>query len=218
MDSSSASHISLSRIQYPVTTLGPGRRVGVWFQGCSIRCPGCISMDTWGESLPNDGVLPSAITECVAGFSPDGIDGITVSGGEPFDQPKGLVALLMELRADPRLDDADILVYSGYTLSYLLRRHLRILESVDALITGPYVRSRPTVLPWRGSANQRLSLLTERARIRYQPSDAEVPSLQVAVEDGNLWITGIPRREDIHRLEAALGTRGVQLGDVSWRS
>ncbi|WP_461325238.1 4Fe-4S cluster-binding domain-containing protein [Bradyrhizobium diazoefficiens] len=41
--------ISVSRIHFPVTTLGPGRRLGIWFQGCSIRCPGCISMDTWME-------------------------------------------------------------------------------------------------------------------------------------------------------------------------
>ena len=39
--------ISLSRLHFPVTTLGPGRRIGIWFQGCSIRCPGCISADTW---------------------------------------------------------------------------------------------------------------------------------------------------------------------------
>lgn len=37
----------LSRLHFPVTTLGPGRRIGVWFQGCSIRCAGCISRDTW---------------------------------------------------------------------------------------------------------------------------------------------------------------------------
>ena len=40
--------LSLSRVHFPVTTLGPGRRLGIWFQGCSIRCPGCISADTWG--------------------------------------------------------------------------------------------------------------------------------------------------------------------------
>ena len=38
----------LSRIHFPVTTLGPGRRIGIWFQGCSIRCKGCVSADTWG--------------------------------------------------------------------------------------------------------------------------------------------------------------------------
>ncbi|HAU1321526.1 TPA: radical SAM protein, partial [Legionella pneumophila] len=39
--------IYISRVHFPVTTLGPGHRIGIWFQGCSIRCPGCISTDTW---------------------------------------------------------------------------------------------------------------------------------------------------------------------------
>ena len=39
--------IAISRVHFPVTTLGPRRRLGIWMQGCSIRCPGCISADTW---------------------------------------------------------------------------------------------------------------------------------------------------------------------------
>ena len=50
-------NISLSRVHFPVTTLGPGQRLGLWFQGCSIRCAGCISADTWG---PGKHPLPLA--------------------------------------------------------------------------------------------------------------------------------------------------------------
>lgn len=44
--------IAINKIHFPVSTLGFGQRLGIWFQGCSIRCPGCISRDTWegGES------------------------------------------------------------------------------------------------------------------------------------------------------------------------
>ena len=44
--------LALSRALFPVTTLGPGRRLGIWFQGCSIRCRGCISVDTWPPGEP----------------------------------------------------------------------------------------------------------------------------------------------------------------------
>ena len=38
--------LALSRMHFPVTTLGPGNRIGIWVQGCTIRCPGCVSADT----------------------------------------------------------------------------------------------------------------------------------------------------------------------------
>lgn len=100
--------VNLSRIHFPVTTLGPGRRIGIWFQGCSIRCPGCISMDTWTH-----GRGTTTIAEVVDAISPwlSTADGITVSGGEPFDQREALFELLARLRA---LTAADILVFTGY--------------------------------------------------------------------------------------------------------
>ena len=42
--------VAISRLHFPVTTLGPGRRLGIWFQGCSIQCRGCISIDTWDKT------------------------------------------------------------------------------------------------------------------------------------------------------------------------
>jgi anaerobic ribonucleoside-triphosphate reductase activating protein len=70
-------------MHFPVTTLGPGRRVGVWLQGCSIRCQGCISVDTW---IKDRGI--TTVDEVVTALQLwlSRADGITVSGGEPFDQ------------------------------------------------------------------------------------------------------------------------------------
>jgi anaerobic ribonucleoside-triphosphate reductase activating protein len=42
--------IGLNRVHFPVTALGPGRRIGIWLQGCLIRCPGCMSLDTWAPA------------------------------------------------------------------------------------------------------------------------------------------------------------------------
>ena len=73
---------AVSRLHFPVTTLGPGRRVGLWLQGCSIRCPGCISLDTWD---PRVGLVPIAdLLERIDQLAWEA-DGLTVSGGEPFD-------------------------------------------------------------------------------------------------------------------------------------
>lgn len=99
----------LSRIHYPVTTLGPGNRIGIWFQGCSIRCPGCVSVDTWATGkggVPIDDVISTISTWFHEA------NGITISGGEPFDQKEALKTLLSKIREHT---DVDILIYSGYS-------------------------------------------------------------------------------------------------------
>src|SRR6185503_5851184 len=70
----------LSRLHYPLTELGPGRRAGVWFQGCTIRCPGCMSVDTWPRR-PERAVPVAEVLGWLAGLGP--VDGVTISGGEP---------------------------------------------------------------------------------------------------------------------------------------
>src|SRR5690606_36357446 len=100
--------VNISRVHFPVTTLGPGRRLGIWFQGCSIRCPGCISADTWDGSAGAT-ALAALLTEADAWVSQ--ADGITISGGEPFDQPDALFEFLNHLKLER---NQDVLVYSGY--------------------------------------------------------------------------------------------------------
>jgi anaerobic ribonucleoside-triphosphate reductase activating protein len=216
MDSVIDFPVAISRIHFPVTTLGPGRRAGIWFQGCSIQCSGCVSRDTWTAGV---GTSVREVVIEVARFKDAGLTGITISGGEPFDQPLGLDFLLTALQQSVELYDLDVFVYSGYTLSTLRRQHPAILGKIDALMSGPYVDSRPTELPWRGSGNQVLSLLTERGRARYTMAlSSEPPSreLQVSVHGGAVWITGIPRRGDLERLRSGLSQQGIELKEASW--
>jgi len=105
----------LSRLHFPVTTLGYGRRVGVWFQGCSVRCPGCISHDTW--AFGQGETTLDSVCASIAPWLPQA-DGVTISGGEPFDQPAALKGLLRWLR--PRVA-GDILVFSGHPWEHLAR-------------------------------------------------------------------------------------------------
>jgi anaerobic ribonucleoside-triphosphate reductase activating protein len=210
----SAQSVNISRLHFPVTTLGPGRRVGIWFQGCSIRCQGCLSMDTWS---PGEGVPVRDVVERIAGLADSlGVDGITISGGEPFDQPQALEALLTGIGQSVALERADVLVYSGYTLSVIKRRHARLLALADALMTGPFVASRPTNLAWRGSSNQVLTCLSERARKRFTNPEP-CRRVQVSVDGGKVWMIGIPAQGDLERLESSAAERGVELEAVSWR-
>ncbi|WP_339482142.1 MULTISPECIES: 4Fe-4S single cluster domain-containing protein [unclassified Pseudomonas] len=202
--------LSLSRMHFPVTTLGPGRRIGIWFQGCSIRCPGCISADTWGP-----GHRRLSLEQLLEQITPwlHEADGITISGGEPFDQFDALRSLLEGLRG---LSELDILVYSGYSLEQLDEPLLQTKGLIDALISDPYVEALSQTKALRGSDNQRLSLLTPlgRARLgRYErllePADKALDLM--FDESGSVWMAGIPRRDDLLRLRDLLHEQGHHL-------
>jgi anaerobic ribonucleoside-triphosphate reductase activating protein len=214
--------IALNKAHYPVTVLGPGQRIGLWLQGCSIRCPHCVSKDTWDRDPGRELAVADLLAWCRQ-VAPAGPDGVTISGGEPFDQPKALVALLRGLDEWRRGlgSDFDILCYSGYPLTTLRRKHGAILARLDALIPEPYVDGLPLAHRWRGSANQPLLPLTPRGEARYDPY-REAPAtegkrMQVASEGGRLWFIGIPHRGDMAALEALCRQRGLSMDAVSWR-
>lgn len=202
--------LSLSRVHFPVTTLGPGRRLGIWFQGCSIRCPGCISADTWGP-----GHLRLSTAELLEQITPwlHEAEGITISGGEPFDQFDALLRLLQGLR---RLSKADILVYSGYPLEKLDEQLRQANGLIDALISDPYDEALSQSMALRGSDNQRLSLLTSIGRTRLGDYDRPLEPADKALdlmfdETGSVWMAGIPRRGDLLRLRDLLQDQGHHL-------
>lgn len=215
--------IRLNRAHFPVTVLGPGRRIGLWLQGCHIRCPGCISRDTWEPDPAREIELDFVLAWCRR-VAPEGCDGITISGGEPFEQPEALKALLDGLAAWRReiAHLFDILCYSGFPLGRIEREHADILTRLDAIIPDPYVDRLPLGKLWRGSANQPLVALSPLGCERYAAFlEAEADgkgTFQVSVDAGSVLYIGIPGRGDMVRLEAAARKRGVLLGGVSWRA
>jgi anaerobic ribonucleoside-triphosphate reductase activating protein len=216
--------IRLNRAHYPVTALGPGRRVGLWLQGCHVGCPGCASRDTWAPDPAREIEIDRVLAWCRA-VAPGGCDGVTISGGEPFEQHAALVVLLRGLDIWRREFDrpADILCYSGLPFRRLQREHADILARLDAVIPEPYVDRLPRGKLWRGSANQPLVLLSPLGRERYAAAYVEAEpggkgAFQLSVEDGTVLCIGIPDRGDMTELESAAQRRGVELRDVSWRA
>lgn len=202
--------ISVSRVHFPVTTLGPGRRIGIWFQGCSIRCPGCISMDTWAEGRGN-----TTVEEVANSIFPwiSAADGITISGGEPFDQPDALFELTARIRSK---SDADILVFTGYPWTIVGDMVASSGAPIDALVTGPFVVEENQTLALRGSDNQELRFVTERGRAKFASferlADERDRSINVMFDDnGDVWFAGIPARNDFRRLQESLERNGSRL-------
>jgi len=215
--------ININKAHFPVTVLGPGRRIGIWVQGCKIACPGCISQDTW-DSRTNRRMNVSELLAWCRTVSDEEFDGITLSGGEPFDQPAALSALLDGLIAwrTETGSNFDILCYSGYPLKTLRQKHDAIVNRLDALIPEPYLEQHSASKIWRGSDNQTLQLLTERARSRYAGClDTAAPpekNLQLMLDGERVWTIGIPQRGDMQKLEAACLEQGLIFRQPSWRA
>jgi anaerobic ribonucleoside-triphosphate reductase activating protein len=137
-------------------------------------------------------------------------EGITISGGEPFDQPQALKALLQNLRD---ISQADILVYTGYALEDVAGWFENASHLIDALISDPYVEHAPQTLALRGSDNQRLHFLTDLGRAKFTPYDRFLchadRHLDVMFDaDGSVWFAGIPMKEDFRRLRETLTHNG----------
>ena len=165
-------------------------------------------MDTWAP-----GTASTSVSELLTLLGPtlDKADGITVTGGEPFDQPEALEELLRGIRTRT---GADVLVYSGYPFE-ALEPSLRAMEGlVDGLISDPFERETPQTLALRGSDNQRLRLLTplgwERFATFERPLGPEDHALDAVFDDGTgeVFFVGIPRRGDMRRLTTLLAANG----------
>ena len=211
-----SSELGLSRVHFPITALGPGRRIGVWFQGCSIRCPGCMSRDTWGAARETIGV--AALLDAITPWVGDA-NGATISGGEPFDQPAALLELLQGLRA---AGNVPVLVYSGFPYERLQERHPRALSLIDVLISEPFDAPQAVSAPLLGSANQRITCLTERGIALWQRAEADWRGRGsrldlIADPDGSVWLAGVPGPGDLDRLGLRLGAAGIRANTSAGR-
>lgn len=138
---------------------GPGNRFVLWFQGCSLRCPGCFNEGTHSNAprmLASHENVGAAIQ-----MVSDRIEGVTISGGEPMEQPHGLLALLRDVRRRTRLS---AVVYSGYTYEEITRSTMGpdILDHVDILISGRFYSHLVAPHGLVGSSNQEIRLLSAR--------------------------------------------------------
>lgn len=213
--------LAVNRMHYPVKVLGHGVRAGVWVQGCDLACAGCMARDTW-ERRPDAEVDVGAVLAWIRRL-PGPLDGVTVSGGEPFQQPTALAELLSGLREFGATAGSapDLLVFSGYAWPRLRDGvpYRRALALCDAVVAGPYVERRNNGTPLRGSDNQQIVTLTELGRERYGGQAlAGHPGRRVQVmTDGTaLRVIGIPDREALARWRTAAEAGGVTWGGATW--
>lgn len=135
---------------------GEGIRTVIWTQGCPHHCLGCHNPETHDF---NSGALVDLEEIYSIIDSLEGQDGITLSGGDPFTQPKAC----SEIAKYAKKKGLNVWCYTGYEYERLIELSktnkdiLDLLKEVDVLVDGRFVLSKKTFSAiFRGSSNQRI--------------------------------------------------------------
>ncbi len=152
---------------YPDTIAdGEGIRYSFYLAGCRHACPQCHNPQSWNPvlgQLLTDQLLEKHIQRILKDTL---LAGITLTGGDPFYNPLGLLSLLRTLKERTQMN---IWCYTGYTIEKLasIPEFLAPLEYIDVLVDGPFIQairdedirleaSGGVELRFRGSSNQRI--------------------------------------------------------------
>ena len=136
---------------------GPGKRFGLWTQGCPIRCEHCCNPEYFKVGGGTKVSVPALFAKIVQAQKTHNIEGISVLGGEPMVQAESLAELFWLIKTFTNLT---IMVYSGYVMRDIQDKEA--LKYVDLLVDGPYDHAQPdTTRRWVGSKNQHQHFLTD---------------------------------------------------------
>ncbi len=204
--------LSVHRIKDHSKVLGPGLRCVVWFQGCLLDCPGCIAYEM---NRSDDASEYSAEELSDRVLAVADIEGITLSGGDPLDQPHdALLKFVQTIKAESSLS---VMCYTGRTMNELLEKKDstidNLVEMFDLLIDGRYEQNRNNGATWRGSSNQRIWYLSDRyLHLQEVIENQTQREIEIEVGAGNeLTIAGIPPKGFMQNLRKNLASRGMQL-------
>ena len=170
---------------------GPGDRFVIWTQGCRKMCKNCYNPETWSH-YRNNLIDIDLLVEEIKNSS---TTGVTISGGDPFEQPEELFYLLREIK---QLDLSDgVIVFSGYTIDEIrVREELRkSLDYIDVLIDGLYIEEKRITNGLAGSSNQEFHFLSDKISRDSINIDQEV---EIHSLGDLIQITGFPLIDKIN--------------------
>lgn len=164
---------------------GPGERFTIWSQGCALACPGCFNPET---HTPAGGAARTVGDLLDAAVAEPGIEGVTLTGGEPLEQPAAVGAFCALLRDR---GDLGVIVLTGFTRAEIEGDPARsaAVEHADLVVAGRYNPRLSAAKGLRGSTNKTYWDRTGR----YDPAElGGVPDLEVHIgDDGMVTVTGM---------------------------
>jgi anaerobic ribonucleoside-triphosphate reductase activating protein len=166
---------------------GPGLRYTIWSQGCTLACPGCFNPGTHQAGGPEQQRLTGELA--AAALAEPGIEGVTLTGGEPLEQPAAIAAFCGQIKAR---SDLGVIILTGFSRGEVEADAGRsaAVAAADMVIAGRYNARRHLGTGLRGSDNKVYWARTDR----YRPEDfAAVPDVEITVAPGGMiTMTGLP--------------------------
>lgn len=163
---------------------GPGARCCLWVQGCSLGCPGCFN--------PESHEFKDGLIDVSTAFSwiedAGDIEGLTISGGEPLQQPDAIITLLELVRTRTKLSTV---LFTGFTYEEVETMPIfsKLSTYVDVLVAGRYLKksSIPTAF------SQLESKTFQYFSNRYNAADFDTAPISEVIINaaGDLVLTGV---------------------------
>lgn len=197
----------LNKIQYPIYNLGEGKRIGIWVQGCNLGCKGCVNQTLWNK----DRGKSIAVIDVFNWLAPiqNEFDGITISGGEPFQQYEQLISFIHLVKTKTSLN---VHCFSGYYLHELVELFPDKLfqKYIDTLVDGRYIQEQHHNLNIKGSANQTIYKFANGVPlIESKIKSSKKWSVKVDVNN-EIYMAGIPKQNELKNLCYNLESVGIQ--------
>lgn len=156
--------MNYAAIKYCDIANGTGVRTVLFVSGCRNHCEGCFQPETWSfeHGEPFDAKVEEEILQSL---EPAYIEGLTLLGGDPFEEENQRELLPFLKKVRERFPKKTIWAYTGYVLeSDLLpggKKHTEdtdeMLSYIDILVDGPFVQAQKNImLKFKGSENQRV--------------------------------------------------------------
>lgn len=170
---------------------GPGKRLLLFTQGCSIRCDGCVNSRLWPFGCGKDISAEEILDIC----KNNNVDGITLHGGEPLDQAEAVLGVVRLLKQN----GFSVILFTGYLKKELSAVQKQVWDNADIVICGRFVQSKRNIyLQFRGSTNQRV--ITHKGKYKdYKVCDGETVAVLTLDDAGGLNVKGF-YSEDIKKL------------------